>query len=80
MRLDDFSELDEQAFSDALTALLEASSPEVQKVARDNPGMYVRPLEGDRILVYVLEGGDHEVHVGTLDAAAVYRTPPPSPN
>jgi hypothetical protein len=80
MKLEEFSDFDPEALREALAALLEASSPEVRRVAEEFPGLNIRPLEDGTLLVYLLEAGDHEVHVGTIDPDAVRRTPPPSTN
>ena len=79
MRLEEFSELDGPALYETLAEMIAAFSPAVRRVAREYPGLYVRPLEHDLVLVYLLED-DHEVHVGVLNLGSVRRTPPASVN
>jgi hypothetical protein len=81
MRLEEFTDLDEQAFSEVLNEMLAVHpNPAVRRVAEEHPGLYIEPIEGDKIRVYLLELGDHRVDVGTIHLDAIRRSPRPSPN
>jgi hypothetical protein len=79
MRLEDFSDFDEQAFTEVCRALLAAASDEVREVAERSPGLYVKRLEGDEALLYLIDD-DEEVPVRTFELSTVRRTPPLSAN
>jgi hypothetical protein len=79
MKTIDFDDFDEPVFTEMCQVLLAAASDEVREVAERSPGLYVKPLEGDEALLYLIDN-DEDVPVGTFELSAVRRTPPMSPN
>jgi hypothetical protein len=76
MKTIDFDNFDEPVFTEMCQVLLAAASDEVREVAERSPGLYVKPLEGDEALLYLIDN-DEDVPVGTFELSAVRRTPPP---